>query len=103
MITKDSFLKSCQKIPFAKDSVDGFGECGLVLFREGELTEMVKLPQNDQIAQCVIGENGERIFSDDDIESCIKDKMTTIVKNRIIAKVLEVNGLGVTQEDVKKN
>lgn len=103
MITKDSYMKSRVEIPYVVDEVEGFGKCGLVLFRDGELAEMVKLPQNEQIANCIIGEDGKRVFDDSDIEKCIKGEMETVVKNRIISKVLEVNGIGLTQSDVKKN
>jgi len=103
MLTKDSFMSSCKKIPFAKTKIEGLGECGVILFREGEFEEFSKLTPNEQIANSIIGNDGERVFSDDDIQSCIVEKMTQVTKRRVIDSIADVNGWGQSKSEIKKN
>lgn len=103
MLTKDSFMSSCNRLPFTKTTVDGIGEVGLVLFREGEFDELKELDAETQIAKCIISDKGERVFSDQDVVDGIIKKMPIKTRNDIIHKVFEVNGLLATQEEIKKN
>ena len=103
MLSKDSFLSSCARIPFTKTSVDGLGEVGLILFREGEFDELKALDPEKQIAMCIISENGERVFSDQDVIDGMIKKMAVKVRNDLIRRVFEVNGFMATQEEKKSD
>ena len=103
MLTKESFLASRVTIPFAKTEVEGLGECGIVLFREGEFEKFAELSVSEQIANAIIGEDGERIFNDNDIEKCIVKEMETVTKRNVIQAIYKVNGYRDTSKEVKKN
>ena len=103
MLTKDKFLSSCPKIPYTKTTVDGLGEVGVRLLRDGEPEKFSKLEINEQVANYLIGDDGERVFEDEDIEGCIADKMTLASKTNVMLKLREVNGGNAKQEDLKKS
>lgn len=101
MLTKESYLSSCEKIPFSKVNIEGVGEIGLRLLRGNEIKE---LPDDldKQMLFVIVDENGKRVFDDEDI-NIIKEKMPFAHKRAIMEKLHYVNGLVFEQEEVKKN
>ena len=68
MFNKQSFIEASKKIPFKTMSIDGLGNVGIKLMRDGELQPFMDMETNKQIAELVISEDGERVFSDNDLE-----------------------------------
>jgi len=96
-------MSSCPKVPTTKTKIEGLGDVFVVLFREGDYDKIKELSAGEQIANALYMENGERVFSDDDVQPCIIEKMTTVTRNNVIKKMLEVNGMLATAEETKKS
>jgi len=103
MLTKASYIQDSEKQPFTVATIEGLGEVGLILFRDGQLAELKELERLAQIANIIRDNKGERVFSDEDIKVHIGEKMPPVVRDRVVQKTLEVNGLKIVQEEVKKN
>ena len=102
MLTKEKFISSCNKIPFSKVKIEGLGEVGLRLFRKGEPEQIEDKTLEEQIGFVLIGDDNERIFSDEDI-SIIENDFPFAYKKEIMEKLNFVNGLEYSQDDIKKN
>ena len=103
MLTKESYLANSSKLPYTVVNIDGMGDVGLRLFRKPELKELDESDDlNKQVALMIIGEDGKRVFSDEDIEG-INETMPFAHKKAVIEKAFEVNGLSFETEEIKKN
>jgi hypothetical protein len=103
MFDKESFKVELSKIPFMKETIEGLGECGIRLFRDGEFDEISKKTASEQIAMCLIDANGKRLIEDNEVDELVQKGISGVAKSNILGKILEVNGYKVTQKEVKKN
>lgn len=103
MLTKDSYLELCKKTLFKIENIEGLGDVGLMLFRDGDYLRITELDPSHQVANVIVGDDGERVFSDEDVKEFIIEKLPITVRNSVIERVLEINGLMISQEEVKKN
>ena len=103
MLTKESFVSSCTRIPYSKVTIEGLGEVGIRLFTGKEIEELNEDDDLDlQIAFVLIGEDGERVFGDSDLD-IIKNDMPFAYKIDIMDKLRWVNGLDLAGDEIKKN
>ena len=78
------------------------GDIHIRLILETELNELINKKPYEQIAYCVLDENGNRHFDDNQAEK-IKEKMPLTHQDELCNLIMNVNKFGVTQEDIEKN
>ncbi len=87
---------------FEKQINTCIGDIYVKLIVSEELQGLVEKQPFEQIAFCVLDENGNRHF-DDDNATQIRDKMPLAHQDELCTLIMKVNKFGVTQEEIKKN
>lgn len=78
------------------------GDVYIKLIVESELDELIQKMPYEQIAYCLLDENGNRHF-DDELAIEIKKQMPLAHQNELCDTIMKVNKFGITQEEVEKN
>jgi hypothetical protein len=78
------------------------GDINIRLILEDELNDLIQKKPYEQIAYCVLDENGNRHF-DDEQAIKIKSKMPLTHQDEICNLIMKVNKFGITQEEIEKN
>ena len=72
------------------------------LILNDELSDLVNKQPFEQVAFCVLDENGERHF-DDEKAKLIKEKMPLAHIDEICELIMSVNKFGISVDEIKKN
>ena len=78
------------------------GDIYIKLIVSDELQSLVEKEPYEQIAFCVLDENGNRHFNDEQAIQ-IKEKMPLAHQDDLCNLIMKVNKFSVTQEDIEKN